>query len=145
VFDALFKSVRCRGCGRLSRRCRRRYRCGRHSWCRRRTRTRYWCRCRCRGWRGCWRRHRWLPMALAKQKSGDAKDGCLDPSPRRLRERTFDWGPARREFWLSPPGGMAFSKIRVVGNRHMNRNFGSLPRTGNRIGKASSRPGRPSG
>ena len=145
MLDAFFKRVRFGGCGGLRRgRCCRRYRCGCHSWRRHRGRTRYWCRCRWRGWRGCWRRHRWLPMALAKQKSGGAKDGCLDPLPRtqsrRLRERTFDCGPARREFWLSTSDGIAFSKSRVVGIRHMNRNFGSLPRTGNRIGKASSRP-----
>jgi hypothetical protein len=144
VLDTLFEWVRFGGCGGLRReRCRRRYCCGCHSWRSRWTRTRYWCRCRCRGWRGCGRRHRWLPMALAKQKSDDAQDGCFGTLPRRLGERALDRSPARREFWLSPPDVIAFaiSKSRVVGIRHMNRNFGSLPGTGNRIGKASSRPG----
>jgi hypothetical protein len=82
-------------------------------------------------------------MALAKQNSRNAEDGGLDhlshTGSRRLRERTSDRGQARREVWLPKADGIAFSKSRVVGIRHINRNFGSLPRTGNRIGKASSR------
>ncbi len=62
-------------------------------------------------------------MTLAKQKSGGAEDGCLDPLPRRLRERTFDRGRARREFRLPTREGIALPQTRVFGIRHMNRNF----------------------
>jgi hypothetical protein len=81
-------------------------------------------------------------MALAKQKSRDANDGGLDALPRTgsrcLSERSFDCAPARRKFWLSLLDWIAFSKNRVIGIRHIDRNFGSLPGMGNSLGKASS-------
>jgi hypothetical protein len=142
VMDTLLERVGCWG-GRGLRRwrgngCRRRYWCG----CCGRGRTWHWCRRRCRDWRGCRRRQRWLPMALAKQKSRDAEGGGLGALPQtgshRLSEGSFHCAWARREFWLSLLKGSSFSNGRVIGIRHIDRNFRSLPRTGNRIGKASS-------
>jgi hypothetical protein len=84
-------------------------------------------------------------MALAKQKSREAKEGGPDAelrtASRGLSERSFDWAPARRKFWYSLPDWSAFSKSRVIGIKHIDRNFRSLPRTGNRLGEASSSRG----
>jgi hypothetical protein len=87
-------------------------------------------------------------MALAKQKSRGAKDGRPDALPRtgsrRLSERSFGCDAAGREFSLSP-AWIAFSKSRVIDIGHINWNFGSLPRAGNRIGKQAQGQGRASG
>jgi hypothetical protein len=140
MFDAFLKRVWRGGRGGRRRGRSSGCRCRCHSWRCHRGRTRYGCRCRSRGWRGCYRRPRGLAMALAKQNSREAKDGRLDHMPhtgsRRPRERTSDRDPARREFWLGTSDRIAFSRSRVVGIRHINRNLGSLPLTGNPIGKA---------